>query len=74
MNLKTAAPLLCAGVTTYFAQLADNQSRYKAGDAGVDGLEHPIEVIDIKNVNEALNYVVVNNVRYRYITDKKTFD
>jgi hypothetical protein len=71
MNLKTAAPLLCAGVTTYFAQLADNQSRYKAG---VDGLEHPIEVIDINNVNEALNYVVVNNVRYRYITDKKTFD
>ncbi|WP_429634899.1 zinc-binding dehydrogenase [Tunturiibacter psychrotolerans] len=41
MDLQTAAPLLCAGVTTYSAQLADNVSRgTKVGVAGIGGLGH----------------------------------
>jgi alcohol dehydrogenase (NADP+) len=41
MDLQTAAPLLCAGVTTYSAQLADNVGPgTKIGVAGIGGLGH----------------------------------
>jgi D-arabinose 1-dehydrogenase-like Zn-dependent alcohol dehydrogenase len=66
LNIAGAAPLLCAGITTY-SGIAETQEMLDF--CGKHNITADVEVIPIQKVNEAYERLLKSDVKYRFSID-----